>query len=43
MAQVNSQHPELRDLQAAMVRVQSEEIQQMEQWYRQWNSTAAGR
>ena len=43
MAQVNSQHPELRDLQAAMVRVQSEEIQQMEQWYRQWNSTAASR
>ena len=43
MAQVNSQHPELRDLQAAMVRVQSEEIEQMEQWYRQWDSTAAGR
>jgi uncharacterized protein (DUF305 family) len=36
MAQINSQHPELRELQQAMVRVQSEEIAQMQQWYRQW-------
>ena len=39
MAQVNSQHPELRQLQQAMVRVQSDEIQQMEQWYWTWYST----
>ena len=36
MAQINSQHPELRSLQESMVRVQSEEISQMEQWYRSW-------
>ncbi|WP_255022519.1 DUF305 domain-containing protein [Cyanobium sp. T1G-Tous] len=36
MAQMHSQHPELRQLQQAMVRVQSDEIQQMEQWYRTW-------
>jgi uncharacterized protein (DUF305 family) len=36
MAQSNSQHPELRVLQQAMVRVRSEEIAQMQQWYRQW-------
>jgi uncharacterized protein (DUF305 family) len=36
MAQSNSQHPELRKLQQAMVRVQGEEITQMQQWYRQW-------
>ncbi|WP_231598111.1 DUF305 domain-containing protein [Synechococcus sp. CBW1002] len=36
MAQINAQHPELRKLQHAMVRVQSEEIEQMEQWYRKW-------
>jgi len=36
MGQTNSQHPELRELQHAMVRVQSEEIAQMQQWYRQW-------
>jgi uncharacterized protein (DUF305 family) len=36
MAQSNSQHPELRVLQQAVVRVQSEEIAQMQQWYRQW-------
>ena len=35
-AQWNTQHPELRQLQAAMVRVQSQEIAQMAQWYRQW-------
>jgi len=39
MAQTNSQHPELRSLQQAMVRVQSDEIQQMEQWYRSWYGT----
>lgn len=39
MAQTNSQHPELRQLQQAMVRVQSDEIQQMAQWYRSWYGT----
>ncbi len=39
MAQTNSQHPELRQLQQAMVRVQSDEIQQMSQWYRSWYGT----
>ncbi|MBD2421939.1 DUF305 domain-containing protein [Cyanobium sp. FACHB-13342] len=33
-------HPELRELEAAMVRVQSEEIDQMARWYRQWFGTA---
>ncbi len=28
-------HPELRELEAAMVRVQSEEIEQMARWYQQ--------
>jgi uncharacterized protein (DUF305 family) len=32
----NSQHPELRQLEAAMVQVQSQEIEQMAQWYNQW-------
>ena len=36
MAQTNSQHPELRELQQAMVKAQSREIEQMAQWYRQW-------
>ena len=36
MAQINSQHLELRELQQAMVKVQSEEILQMQQWYRRW-------
>ena len=36
MAQTNSQHPDLRELQKSMVRVQSEEITQMQQWYLQW-------
>ena len=35
-AQWTSRHPELRQLEAAMVRVQSQEIEQMAQWYRQW-------
>ncbi len=35
-AQWRTQHRELRTLQAAMVKVQSQEIAQMEQWYRQW-------
>ena len=38
-AQWNTQHPELRDLQAEMVKVQSQEIAQMQQWYRQWYGT----
>ena len=36
MAQSNSQHPELRQLQQAMVRAQSREIEQMTLWYRSW-------
>jgi uncharacterized protein (DUF305 family) len=35
-AQWGTVHPELRELQAAMVRVQSQEIEQMERWYQQW-------
>jgi uncharacterized protein (DUF305 family) len=41
-AQWNSQHPQLRALEAAMVRVQSEEIEQMAQWYRQWFGASGG-
>ena len=40
MAQANSQRPQLRELQQAMVRVQSEEIVQMEGWYRSWYGTS---
>ena len=36
MAQVHARHPQLLDLEQAMVRVQSSEIQQMEAWARQW-------
>ena len=32
----NSQHHELRELQALMVNVQSREIEQMEKWYQIW-------
>jgi uncharacterized protein (DUF305 family) len=39
MAQTNSRHPQLRALQQAMVKVQSEEIEQMAQWYRRWYGT----
>ena len=35
-AQWGTVHPELRELEAAMVRVQSEEIEQMARWYQQW-------
>ena len=35
-AEGNTQHSQLRELEAAMVRVQSQEIEQMAQWYRQW-------
>jgi uncharacterized protein (DUF305 family) len=38
MAQTNSQHPQLRQLQQAMVRAQSDEIQRMERWYGNWYS-----
>lgn len=41
-AQWNTQHPPLRELEAAMVKAQSQEIAQMEQWYRQWTG-ASGR
>lgn len=35
-AQWGTLHPQLRDLEASMVRVQSQDIDQMEQWYRKW-------
>ena len=38
-AEWNTQHPQLRALEEAMVQVQSEEIEQMAQWYRQWFGT----
>ncbi len=40
-AQWNTQHPELRQLEAAMVRVQSQEIEQMAQWYQTWYGSGA--
>jgi uncharacterized protein (DUF305 family) len=40
-AQWNTQHPQLRELEEAMVRVQSQEIQQMAQWYQQWYGSGA--
>ena len=40
-AQWGTVHPELRQLEAAMVRVQSEEIEQMVRWYQQWYGKAA--
>ena len=42
MAQAHSQHPQLLQLQQAMVRVQSEEIRTMEQWYRTWYGAGPG-
>ncbi len=39
MAQNNSQHPQLRAMQQAMVKDQSREIEQMMQWYRNWYGT----
>ena len=41
-AEWNTQHPQLRELEAAMVRVQSQEIEQMAQWYRQWFGGSGG-
>jgi len=41
-AQWHTQHLELRQLEAAMVRGQSQEIEQMAQWYRQWYGTSGG-
>ena len=38
-AQWGTVHPELRELEAAMVQVQSEEIEQMARWYQQWFGT----
>ncbi|MFM7640350.1 MAG: DUF305 domain-containing protein [Cyanobium sp.] len=40
-AQWGTIHPELRDLEATMARVQSEEIEQMAGWYQQWFGTAS--
>lgn len=39
MAQNNSQQPQLRAMQQAMVKDQSREIEQMSQWYRSWYGT----
>jgi uncharacterized protein (DUF305 family) len=39
MAQTNSQHPQLLAMQQAMVKAQSQEIEQMAQWYRSWYGT----
>jgi uncharacterized protein (DUF305 family) len=39
IAQTNSQHPQLRAMQEAMVKAQSREIEQMTQWYRSWYGT----
>lgn len=39
-AQGGTVHPELRELEATMVRVQSAEIEQMARWYQQWFGTA---
>lgn len=36
MAQIHTRHPQLLELEQAMVRVQSQEISQMETWARQW-------
>ena len=35
-AQWGTVHRELRELEATMVRIQGEEIDQMERWYREW-------
>jgi uncharacterized protein (DUF305 family) len=40
-AQWGTIHPELRALEATMVRVQSDEIEQMARWYQQWFGTAS--
>ena len=39
MAQIHARHPQLLELEQAMVRVQSSEINQMEAWTRQWFGT----
>jgi uncharacterized protein (DUF305 family) len=36
MAQSGSRHPQLQEMQQAMVQAQSREIEQMAQWYRRW-------
>jgi len=40
-AQWGSNHPVLRELEQAMVRAQSDEIDQMARWYRQWYGASA--
>jgi len=40
-AQWGTVHPELRQLEAAMARVQREEIEQMARWYQHWFGAAA--
>jgi uncharacterized protein (DUF305 family) len=39
MAQTNSQHPQLRAMQQSMVKAQSQEIEQMTQWFQSWYGT----
>lgn len=39
-AEWNIQQPQLRELEVAMVRVQSQELEKIAQWYRQWNGTS---
>lgn len=39
MAQIHARHPQLLELEQAMVRVQGSEIKQMEAWSRQWFGT----
>ena len=41
-AQWNTQRRELRELEAAMVRAQSQEIEQLARWYRQWYGSLDG-
>jgi uncharacterized protein (DUF305 family) len=40
VAQFSVSLDKLRELEAAMVRVQSEEIEQMTRWYQKWYSTS---
>jgi uncharacterized protein (DUF305 family) len=39
-AQGNTQRPELRELEAAMVQVQRREMDQMTQWHHDWYGTS---
>ncbi|MBD1844743.1 DUF305 domain-containing protein [Cyanobacteria bacterium FACHB-63] len=37
----NPQHPELRDLATSVIKTQTEEINQMQQWYQSWYPTSS--